>query len=226
RQRKRKKKLGYGTAGVVGAVFLGFLAMQLFQGGGSYRFSEAQLNNQPMLGSENASVTIVEFYDYKCPYCRQFETGERSGPNQPANPGVFEKLKKNYISTGKVKFYAVNRPLHDGAGRMAEAAECVYNQDREAFWEYNYAIFADRFTGGDSTDYLVNLARNRTEGLNYSKMRSCIESGAESDEVQRDLRIARATPGPTVTPKVFVNGKYVRDWSYRNLEKVIESELK
>lgn len=225
-KKERKKKLGYGAAGAVGVIFIGFLLMQLLQGSGSTTFSQSQLQGQPMLGDENASVTVVEFSDHKCPYCREFKTGERSGPDAPANEGVYEKLKKDFIDTGEIKFYVVNMPLHDGATQIASATECVYQQDKEQYWDYNYAVFADRYEGGESVDYLVELAKKTTEGLDYEEMRSCVANGEKTDEVQRDLEIAKATPGPTVTPKIFVNGEYVEDWRYSNLKSKIESELR
>ena len=52
-----------------------------------------------MLGSKDAPVTMVEFTDYQCPFCQRFHTT------------VFAELKKNYIDTGKVRFYSRDLPL-------------------------------------------------------------------------------------------------------------------
>src|SRR5579863_5436527 len=57
------------------------------------------LDGFQMLGSKTAPVTMVEFTDYQCPYCRQFHVA------------VFNELKKNYIDTGKVRFYSRDLPL-------------------------------------------------------------------------------------------------------------------
>lgn len=226
KKREKKRKLGYGAAGIIAVAFVAFVGMQLApSSGGSTTFTDAQLEGQPMLGNADANVTIVEFSDHKCPYCREFKTGERSGPNQPANPGVYEQLKENFIDTGQAKMYVINLPLHEGASQIAEATECVYNQDEEQYWDYNYEVYADRDDGGDSVDYLVGLARNTTEGLDYDQLRSCIANGDEASEIERDLRIARGSPGPAQTPKIFINGKYYPDWTYSNLESAIESEL-
>ena len=68
------------------------------------------LRNSPMLGSKNAPLTIVEFTDYQCPFCQRFHTM------------VFGDLKKNYIDTGKVRFYSRDLPLdslHPNATRAA-----------------------------------------------------------------------------------------------------------
>ena len=59
-------------------------------------------------------MTLVEFTDYQCPYCKRFYDG------------TFAELKKNYIDTGKVKFVSRNLPLafHKDARKAAQAASC------------------------------------------------------------------------------------------------------
>jgi len=67
------------------------------------------------IGRDDAPVTLVEFSDYQCPFCRKFQTDG------------FVQLKKNYIDTGKVRFVSRDLPLdfHDNAPRAAEAARCA-----------------------------------------------------------------------------------------------------
>jgi protein-disulfide isomerase len=77
----------------------------------------AKLNLQtaPMMGSKDAPLTMVEFTDFQCPYCRQFYAT------------TFAELKKNYIDTGKMRFYSRDLPLdfHPNAMRAAEAGRCA-----------------------------------------------------------------------------------------------------
>ena len=63
-------------------------------------YSKIDLKNQPILGKEDAPVTLVEFGDYKCPACRFFETD------------IMPDIEKKYIESGKVKMYFINTPLH------------------------------------------------------------------------------------------------------------------
>src|SRR5580704_497156 len=60
--------------------------------------AKLDLGGFQMLGSKDAPVTLVEFTDYQCPYCRHFHVN------------VFNELKKNYIDTGKVRFYSRDLP--------------------------------------------------------------------------------------------------------------------
>ena len=85
-----------------------------------------------MLGSANATITLIEFTDYQCPFCsRHF--------NQ-----TYEQIKKDYIDTGKVKFYLRDFPLgfHPNAQKAAEAARCAGDQGK--YWEMHDALFKNQ----------------------------------------------------------------------------------
>ena len=86
--------------------------------------TEAKINldGAEMLGSKDAPLTIVEFTDYQCPFCQRFSLT------------TFPELKKNYIDTGKVRFYSRDMPLdfHANAMRAAQAARCA--ADQKQFW--------------------------------------------------------------------------------------------
>ncbi len=85
--------------------------------------AKLNLDGFQMLGSKNAPLTIVEFTDYQCPFCQRFHVT------------TFPDLKKNYIDTGKVRFYSRDLPLdfHANAMQAAEAARCAIEQGK--FWE-------------------------------------------------------------------------------------------
>lgn len=216
KMRKRKQYAGYGLGIALVVALVGVVGAQLMSGGGNTSALD-NLNNQPTMGPENASVTVVEFGDYKCPYCRQFETQ------------VFPQIKENYIDTGKVNFKFVNYAfLGPSSQRAAVAAECVYNQDKQAFWSYHKALYEAQ--GPESQDWatkelLVDVARDNTEGLNYNQLDQCISSQNTLSKVQRDLSIGN-NAGVSGTPSVYVNGQKVQNaLSYNAIRTVIDSEL-
>lgn len=87
--------------------------------------------NLPVSGDQNAKVTLVEFSDYQCPFCGRHFTQTEG------------QIKKEYIDTGKVKFYYRDFPLsqiHPGAEKGAEAARCAGDQGK--YWEYHDLVFA------------------------------------------------------------------------------------
>lgn len=91
------------------------------------------VGNLPALGSNNAKVTMVEFSDYQCPFCERHFT-----QTEP-------QLKKEYVDTGKVKFYYRDFPLsqiHPGAQKGAEAARCAGDQGK--YWEYHDSLFKNQ----------------------------------------------------------------------------------
>src|SRR5260370_20525632 len=81
------------------------------------------LDGVAMLGSKDAPLTIVEYTDYQCPFCQRFHVTS------------FNDLKKNYIETGKVRFYSRDLPrdFHPNAMRGAMAARCAADQGQ--FWK-------------------------------------------------------------------------------------------
>lgn len=83
----------------------------------------------PALGDKNARVTIVEFSDFECPFCRRYFTE------------TYPQLKKEYVDTGKVVMYYRHYPLpfHPLAQPFAIASECANEQGK--FWEYHDKIF-------------------------------------------------------------------------------------
>lgn len=216
KKQKRKKQVIYGLAGVLGIGIAALIVPQLIpQGGGPSQYN-LSVEGQPVIGDENASVTVIEFGDYRCPYCRQFEMT------------TFPQLKENYIDTGEIKFSFINFAfLGQGSEQAAAAAECVYRQDESQFWQYHKGIYENQGSESENwvtQDLLMQVARDNTEGLDYDRLQSCIANSETSDEVRSDRGTAN-TNGVTSTPKIFVNGKKIEGNSYNRISQAIESEL-
>lgn len=89
--------------------------------------------NLPMMGNQNAKVTLIEFSDYQCPFC-----GRHFTQTEP-------QLKKDYIDKGLVKFYYRDFPLsqiHPGAEKGAEAVRCAGEQGK--YWQYHDLVFQNQ----------------------------------------------------------------------------------
>jgi len=152
------------------------------------------LRNSPMLGSKNAPLTIVEFTDYQCPFCQRFHTM------------VFGDLKKNYIDTGKVRFYSRDLPLdslHPNATRAAEAARCASDQGQ--FWTIREIMSAHP----DKLDMDSLVADAQQLKLDVPAFRSCVEKEKYKNDVQSDVLEAMKI-GADGTP-AFVIGKSTSD---------------
>ena len=142
-----------------------------------------------ILGNANASVTIVEFSDFECPYCGKFFTE------------TLPLITKNYIDTGKVKLAYRDFPLsfHPDAEKAAEAAECAGEQNK--FWEMHDKLFENQ--NALSVDNLKQYAKDI--GLDSATFNSCLDSGKTAPEVQKDLTDGQSY-GVSGTPTFFING--------------------
>jgi len=142
-----------------------------------------------MLGSKEAPLTIVEFTDYQCPFCQRFHTTS------------FGDLKKNYIDTGKVRFYSRDLPLdfHPNAMRAAEAARCANEQGQ--FWKLRDVMGANP----NKLDMDSLLADAADLKMDVNAFRACVESEKYKNAVQTDVMEAMKI-GANGTP-TFVIGK-------------------
>ena len=153
--------------------------------------THAKLNLEgfAMLGAKDAPLTVVEFTDYQCPFCQRFHTTS------------FPELKKNYIDTGKVRFYSRDMPLdfHANAMRAAEAARCAADQGQ--FWKMRDIMGSnpDKL----DLDHILGFAGDLK--MDTKALRACVESEKYKNAVQTDVLEAMKI-GATGTP-TFVIGK-------------------
>ena len=140
------------------------------------------------LGRTDAAITVVEFTDYQCPYCRTFQVS------------TWPRLKRTYVDTGKVRFVVRDLPLqiHSAAEPAAEVAHCAAEQGK--FWPMHYALLSDITLDGSSV-----LGRAKELGLNVSRLRSCAIENKYEAAIARNAAEA-AYLGVTATP-TFIIGR-------------------
>ena len=145
------------------------------------------------MGRDDAPVTVVEFTDYQCPFCRKYHTE------------TFAQLKKNYIDTGKVRFVSRDLPLsfHPNAEKAAEAAWCAGEQNK--YWELRDTMITN--SADLSPDAIVKYAQ--ANALDIPSFKACSEADRYKAQIQRDVADASAV-GVSATPS-FVIGKTARD---------------
>lgn len=155
------------------------------------------MDDDPVLGDKNAPVTIVEFSDYECPFCkRHFDT-------------TYPQLKANYIDKGKVKLVFRDMPLsfHEPmATTEAIAANCAREQGGDAaYWKLHDTMFSKTTSNGTglTKDQLNQFATE--QGLNVDNFKSCVDSQKYKDEVVKDSTDGNSA-GATGTPS-FIIGK-------------------
>jgi protein-disulfide isomerase len=146
------------------------------------------------LGREDAPVTMVEFTDYQCPFCRRFESQS------------FAQLKKDYIDTGKVRFVSRDLPLefHPNAPGAANAARCAGEQNK--FWEMHDVIMQDTATDL-GPDAILKYAEK--VNLDMPSFKTCIDQKKYVAAIQKDT-VDAGMLGINGTPS-FVIGKTASD---------------
>jgi protein-disulfide isomerase len=159
------------------------------------QITRAKLNLEgvAMIGNKDAPITIVEFTDYQCPFCQRFHVT------------TYAELKKNYIDTGKVRFYSRDLPLdfHANAMRAAQAARCAADQNQ--FWTLREVMSAnpDKL----SIDQIMGFATDLK--MDVTKLRNCISDEKYKAAVQADVMEA-VRIGANGTP-AFVVGKSTQE---------------
>jgi protein-disulfide isomerase len=170
------------------------------------------------LGRSDAPVTMVEFSDYQCPFCRRFQTD------------TFGDLKKNYIDTGKVRFISRDFPLefHANALKAAEAVRCAGEQGK--YWEMRDLLIAN------SKDLTADAIRHyaNTLALEPASFVQCVESEKHKAEIEKDMADA-ASLQISGTP-TFVVGRESADvlkgvmlvgaQPYSTFDSIIQEEMK
>jgi protein-disulfide isomerase len=140
-------------------------------------------------GRADAPITVVEFTDYQCPYCRRFQAQ------------TWPRLKRDYVDTGKVRFIVRDLPLqfHSDARPAAAAAHCAGEQG--GFWPMHEALLAsDMKLDRDSLLKQAHALR-----LDVSRFRACLGDNKYAAAIARNTAQATAL-GLHGTPS-FIIGK-------------------
>lgn len=167
---------------------------------------DIEIGNSPIQGPTDAKVTMVEFTDLECPYCRNF-----------ANE-AFKQLEKKYA--GKVQFVFKHYPLpfHEHAMSAHQAAYCAQEQGK--FWEMAESLFAGDISSPDTIN-----AQAQTLGLDMTKFAQCLKDPATTQVIEADKAYGQSL-GISGTPAFYVNGlQIVGALPVEVFEKVIDQEL-
>jgi len=144
----------------------------------------------PVKGNAAAKITIIEFSDFQCPYCRRgYET--------------MEEVLKQYPNDVKVVFKHFPLPFHKEAEPAAKASWAAQQQGK--FWEYHDELFKNQEKLG--SDFYMTLAKQLK--LDVDKFKKDMESEAATKQVKADNDIGQSN-GIQGTPGFFVNGVAVK----------------
>ncbi len=152
--------------------------------------------NVKALGNEDADITVIEFADYRCPFCHKF------------HEETFDKVVTNLINPGKANYlfkdFVVNdRGEYKGSMQAAVSSHCAAEQGK--YWEYLKEIFKNFKPEPQhwvTLDSLVKFANN-IQIQDIGKFKSCVESNKYQNQIQESGSLAKQI-GITGTPSFVV----------------------
>ncbi|HLC51347.1 MAG TPA: thioredoxin domain-containing protein [archaeon] len=218
------------------AFAIGIGATYLFLNPGSQNTQETSateqtgvsLDDDPAIGSKDASIAIVEFSDFQCGYCRL------------AWKETIPSLLKNEIASGKVKLVYRDFPIqnaHPSAVVAAVAAQCANEQGK--FIEMHDKIFSEQQKISDATQqFTIAFSEDDVKkwtseiGLDMGAFNSCLSSDKYITEIEKDLQDG-VKAGVTGTPTFFIgkvkDGKVINPvklpgaYPYSEFKKVLDT---
>ncbi|MEF2277610.1 DsbA family protein [Deinococcus sp. YIM 134068] len=179
------------------------------------------LAGQPVLGQEDAPVTLVVFEDFKCPNCKRFEEE------------FLPEIKTQYLDTGKAKLVSMNFPFlaqnaglpTDDSKLAGQAAECAYkiggNEVHERMKQIIFRAQGSESEVWASKSRLKELAGS-VEGLDTAQFGTCLdndETAAAVDADEQQAVSARATG----TPAIYVNGRVLPSYDAATVGAAIDA---
>ncbi len=159
--------------------------------------AEPLLRDLPVLGDSSAPLTLYEFADFQCPYCKRFFDNTLAG------------LKSRYMDSGKLRLAFVNLPLRGQESRdAAEAAMCA--KDQGQFWPYHDLLYKNQAPEENSGALNPKKFKSFAQTLNLDMkvFNECLSSHKNLDVVNAQQALADKY-GAAVTPTFFLKDRII-----------------
>lgn len=168
------------------------------------------------IGNPNAKVVVKVFSSLTCPHCADFHTE------------IFNKLKKDFIDKGKVKFEHHPFPLDLAALNAEIIVRCQKNNDIKFKLLEEIYIKQKSWAIGSDINKINDLIKKVGSNFDLSenKMDSCLKDNIAQDEILNQRIEAQKKYEINSTPTIFINEKkYTKKIDYKTFKKVIDKNL-
>ena len=182
-----------------------------------YNLTLAEEKNQLILGDNDSKITIKVFSFFSCPHCANFHNKN------------FDKIKKEYINTGKVKFEHHAFPL-DLAALNAEKVLRSITESQEEKFNFLKILYQEQDEWAVGSDIIKINEKikqiGKDFGLNYERMENFIKNEEIQDQILNERINAQKKYSISSTPTIYINKKkYEGKHEYEDVKKAIEKLL-
>jgi protein-disulfide isomerase len=167
-------------------------------------------------GPVDAPVSIVEFSDFECPFCKVANEHLRNVVER--YPSDVRLVYKNFPLDVACNA-DVAQQIHPFGCKSAVMARCASPTDPELFWRFHDAVFELEDISDEALDKVAS-----TLGVNDERFANCVTGSDTFDEVRNDVALARSL-GVEATPTVFVNGKVAPSYNVDSLSEIVDHIL-
>jgi protein-disulfide isomerase len=179
--------------------------------------TSAGLMTEPSFGSENAAATLVEYFDYECPACRQAAA-------------VIDFLKQTFPRDLQVvyRFFPLDSACNPNIQNRMHAASCYLSKyalcadEQGAFQTVHSLIFelAEAYPDSSALQQAFDQAL-ASQPLDLEALRSCVASGRADAKIALDIKSATRLNVPG-TPSIFINGVKMEQPSAERLKAAVQ----
>lgn len=106
-----------------------------------------ELRGEPSKGDKDAPIKVVEYNEFGCPFCAEWQGIDASGRIPIDQMNVAGSLESQYVDTGEVELISKDYPvpqLHPNGPLAHKAANCVYEHEQDSYWDYHDKLFEER----------------------------------------------------------------------------------
>lgn len=169
------------------------------------------LEDVPFKGAEDANVTVVEYSDFQCPFCKR-------------GSDMIPEILEEYEGKVKIGYKQLPLPIHNWATEAAIASVCASKQGNDKFWKLHDLFFENqgKLNAENIKGEIGGFAKQI--GLNTDEFNKCIDSPEVAQRVKDEAEEARSI-GISSTPTFVVNGMIVPGANPHGLKSAIDLAL-
>ena len=141
------------------------------------------------------------------------------------NIGLYPKIKKDYVATGKASYSVINLAFIPGSMNAAVTARCLFDQNPPYFFKFVDYIYHHQGAENENWTTVSNMLSDASKipGVDIVRLGVCVSTSAHASLIRDNLKYARKIMGSTVrTPSIYVNGILVSPLTMERFKQIYD----